>query len=508
MESMKREKWSCFLVVFLLSMFMGIAHAQETQLAGKDLLEKGIAEYKAENFEEALVTFTEARAKKNDSSVAAFYLGLTYKQVGDYKNAAKNFKDAVTLTPTVKDAHTELIEVLYNMNETKEAREWLEKAEKQGINPPYLAFLKGLIYLKENNNKEAVIAFKKAKELDIKLAQPADFQIAIAYAKDRRLKDARNSLKAVTAIDPTSEIATFAKEYESALTKTLDAYKKWHFMVGAAYQYDDNVVAKPSTSIPGVEISNEADDSVIGTLKIEYAPLPDGPWFFNGQYNLYSNNHFSKYTHDIMSHTLTLMPGYNLEKGAITLPVSYNYVLLNEQQYVGLITIKPTFNLMLTSSSIAQISVGYGKRDMLKPALMADEKRDGDIYSASVAYILPFSQGRGMASLKYEYTKEDTQGVNWDSKTDRVNLGILVPLTYSLKLTLSGDALVNKFDTVHTVFGVTREDKIYSGAVGVTYEMVKGLNLNLQYSYTRSDSNIAVYDYDRNVYMAGLEYNF
>ena len=38
--------------------------------------------------------------------------------------------------------------------------------------------------------------------------------------------------------------------------------------------------------------------------------------------------------------------------------------------------------------------------------------------------------------------------------------------------------------------------------------MVRGLYINLQYTYARADSNISVYDYDRNIYTAGIEYRF
>ena len=192
----------------------------------------------------------------------------------------------------------------------------------------------------------------------------------------------------------------------------------------------------------------------------------------------------------------------------VTLPVSLNYVLLHNKQYMGVITIKPTYSAMLPFGGIGQVSAGYGKRDMFAPALMNDERRDGDIYTMSAGYIYPLFQGRGMASFKYEYSVEDTDGRNWESKADRINLGILLPLRYNLHLTFSGDVFINKYDNVHSAFDVRREDKIYSGSAGVTHELFKGLNLNLQYSQTRSDSNIAVYDYKRNVYMAGLEYNF
>ncbi len=53
-----------------------------------------------------------------------------------------------------------------------------------------------------------------------------------------------------------------------------------------------------------------------------------------------------------------------------------------------------------------------------------------------------------------------------------------------------------------------RSDRTYTGAAGVRWEILNGLNLNLQYSHTHADSNISVYEYKRNIYNVGLEYIF
>ncbi len=55
-----------------------------------DSLQKGMDEYRDESYEEAIVTLTKARADEPDSSAAAFFLGMAYKQTMDYEKALKN----------------------------------------------------------------------------------------------------------------------------------------------------------------------------------------------------------------------------------------------------------------------------------------------------------------------------------------------------------------------------------------------------------------------------------
>src|SRR3989304_10641205 len=164
-----------------ISIVAQVVNQVQTNLSQISSLSRGIEEYKDENFEEALELLVKARKEDPASSLAAFYLGLTYKQLMNYKEASANFRDAVKLKPPIKEAVVELIEVLYNLDEFQEAKKWLDVAERENIKPAQTAFLKGLILLKENNNLEAIKAFEKSKELDGSLTQAAAFQIGSTH---------------------------------------------------------------------------------------------------------------------------------------------------------------------------------------------------------------------------------------------------------------------------------------------------------------------------------------
>lgn len=515
--SRKRNILRVIIVLLFICIFAANLYAAD------DIIEKGIREYKAENYEEALETFKNARQQQPSSSIAAFYLGLTFKQIGNYKESAKNYRDALTLTPRINEAYAELIEMLYNLNELKEAKQWIADAEKEKVLPAHIAFLKGLVLTKENNNEEAIRAFTKAKELNNTLAQAVDFQIAMIYAKERKLKDARNTLKALINIDPASELAAFAKEYETAIARAIEAHRNWRFGIGVTYQFDDNVVSKP-TGIIGTtavdNISGQRDSAITNTFKVDYSPMLSGPWSLTAQYSILSTNYFHSYAYDVMAHSIAVMPGYNFQNGAASLPVSYSHMWLNEQEYMSVISVKPMLNLQILPGHIGQFSIGYGKREMLKYSAGSDphEDRDGNIYSALIGYVYPFKEGKGIFSVKYEYSKDDTQGRNWDNKSDKIGTALLYSIINKVNLSLSGDMTLQYYKNIHTVSGTgtngypnvptKRRDRIYNVGGGIIYELLKGLNLNLNYSHTRADSNFAIYDYKKTVYSMGIDYSF
>jgi tetratricopeptide (TPR) repeat protein len=494
------------------STFAQVVNQVQTNLSQTSSLSKGIEEYKDENFEEALEILKKARKEDPASSLAAFYLGLTYKQLMNYREASANFRDAVKLKPPIKEAVVELIEVLYNLDNLQEAKKWLDEAERENIKPAQTAFLKGLILLKENNNLEAIKAFEKSKEIDKTLTQAADFQIGIAYVKGRKLSEAREKFRAIAIVSPESDLAAFAREYEEAITKRLALEKEWRFNAGIAYQYDDNVILKPELEIAGIP---EGEDwAAIATFSAGYVPKLSGPWTLNTQYSFYANRHRRIETNDIMSHTITIAPGYNFENASLNLFLSYNYTWVNDQRYLGEISASPLLNIALGGNHIGQLSLGYSKREFFWTEtpegmpIQADEDRDGDVFNASAGWIYLFSEGKGFLNLRYEVSTENTDGVNWSYVGNRGSANILVPILGNLKMNVSGEVFLQNYRNVHTIFDIKRKDKIYTASGVLSYEFYKGASFLLQYAHVRDDSNIAIYDYKRNIYSAGIEYRF
>jgi tetratricopeptide (TPR) repeat protein len=502
---MKNKKIAIFLALFffVLSTFPNLLHASEA------LLEKGIEQYKSENYEEAVDILVNARKEQPNSSVAAFYLGISYKQLREYRLAEKHFRDAIQLTPTVKDAYLELAEVLFVLEQLNEAEGWALKSEQEGIKTANAVFMRGLILAKRDRTDEAVAAFNKAKGLDKALSQSADFQIAMAQIKKQSFEDARKSFSAIQEIDPTSELASFAKEYDRAIKRTLDMYKPWRFSFGLAYQYDDNVILKPASDVPGVQITGERDSSIIATLGVIYNPVLKAPFFLNCQYNLYTDTYFEVNTHNLVTHTISVNPGVNFKNGFVSAPLSYSHIWVHEREYMGVFSMKPELQFAFNPSHIGRISIGYEKRELLEAPIDSDEDRDGNLFVTSAGYIHPFAQGRGLFNALYEFTYDNTDGKNWENTGNRFSLGLLVPsIIWKTNLILSGDVFLQDYKNTHTVFEEKRRDRTYTVSANLVREMVGGLYLNLQYSYVRADSNISVYDYDRNIYTAGIEYRF
>jgi len=504
---MKRtESLACALSVLILS--ISLIHDGAALAAENDLIERGISLYRQEYFDEAITVLKDAREEEPGSTLAAYYLGLCYKQIERYSVAKSHLKDAVTYTPKIKGALIELVEVLYQLDELEEAEKYLMIAEREGIRPAQTMFLKGLLLLKEERNLEAVKAFEEAKELDASLEQTADYQIGLAYLRERMFTEARDIFKEVILLDPNSDTALFANRYMDAVESKAKAERPFKFSLGVSYEYDDNVILKPSDASSVEIVADEADTREVATFSGEYTRRLTDQFRIKAAYSMYTANQDDLNEYDLFSNTATFTPSYYLETSSINIPVSYNYTMVGGHDYLTTLTVNPLWNFMVGNTNMAQIYFKYQNKNFRKKASMDSERRDSDNYAGGLGWFYFFAENKGFLNARYEFNRDDAQGSNWEYAANRISATLLFPLMEKLEFTASGNVLFQDFENVHSVYGTEREDDQYTASCMLSYEMFTDTEAQLRYTYVNNDSNIAVYDYDREIVSGGMEYKF
>ncbi|HBO83421.1 MAG TPA: hypothetical protein DD641_00190 [Deltaproteobacteria bacterium] len=494
-----------FIFLLAVSTYPENAYPQDKK---PDYLKSGITNLKEENYEEAIADLKKAREEDPNSSVAAYFLGIAYKKVQDYKEAKHHLNDAITLKPAVKEGVVELADTFYQLGELEDALKTLEIAEREDISPAQTVFLKGLVLLKTRKNLEAIEAFKKAKSLDEKLSRSADYQIGIANLQEGKLSEAREVFKEVVVRDPNADIAQFANQYINAIAKRLKEERPFRVTLGIQYMYDDNVLLKPSDSAAAGDITGEGDSVGVATLRAEYVPKLTGPWGMKLQYSLYYNIHEDLKTHDIQSHTAALIPSYNFKDSSISLLTSYNYTLVDDFKYVHSVTVLPQYSFVINQNQFAQAFVRYQFKDFLKKAINSDENRDSNDYAVGGSWFYLFAENKGFLNLRYEFNKENTDGKNWEYHGNKFSAGFLYPVMEKLKLNIGLEAYLQKYEETHTAFDKKRKDETYTFNTMLSYSIYEDIDIQAQYSHIKSNSNITVYDYDRNIVSIGIEARF
>jgi outer membrane protein assembly factor BamD (BamD/ComL family) len=504
-------------VVMLTTLVLFGGTFPDKACAQNPALQQAMAQYKQENYEEAIAILTEIRQREPESTTAAFFLGLSYKQTMDFASAADHLRAAVVGSPRIKEALIELIEVLYRLpgaENLAEANKWLAVAEQEDIAPAKTAFLAGLIKQREKRYVEAVADFARAKQLDPTTGQSADVQIGLCYVSAQKPRLAAASFRLAIIHDPQSDLAGFARRYQDAVEKRLELEKPFHYTVSFFGQHDTNLVLKPNEATLATGITDETSNTWTTSARVDYTPLLENSWLFNAGY-IFSSAWHDNYSssHDIINNTLTMAPGYNFGDYALNLSASYASALLKSpgyKRYLDYLTIGPLYRRLLNQEQVLEVFAGYTRSEYFQPPLTAAEDRNSDGLSASLSWIWLYKKD-GFLNLKYGYSEENVAGDNWRNEGQRFSANLAYPLVNllaGLKLQVSGQASHQDYDNIHTAFLVKREDRNYVGTIGLNWEWRKAANLVLQYAKTTANSNITIYDYEREQFTAGVEYRF
>ena len=498
-------KLGCAAVVVATAAFIALKVSAEPQTA----YEQGVLQYQRENYDEALSRLTAAREESPNTRVS-YYLGLTYKKLQDYIQAKFYLTEAVEGEPKIEGALPELIEVCCQTDDTASAKKLIAAAETQGMRPGQTAFIKGLVLAKEDKTQEAIAAFKDAKSLEPTLKQSADYQIGLAHLKAKSWNEAAESFQEVVLLDPNTDIARYADEYKKALDQRRAADKPYRLNAGLFVEYDDNVILKPSDASSVGDVGNEADWREVATVNAELGGKWNERFGAKLLYDLYFAKQNDLHAFDVNSHTLGAVPSWYVGSHVVSVPVQYNYTWVDGDQFLSTVTVNPLANLKLAGNLLGQVGVKLQAKDYKRPPSNPNEDRDAVRWAPGAGWFYFFNKAKSFLNARYEYDAENADGGNWDYDGHRVSLAVQVPVPNieKLKLTVAGDLYRQDFDKTHTSFAVRREDEAVTGSLLLTWALNPVWDAQVRYTYVNHNSNISIYEYQRNIISTGMTAKF
>lgn len=485
-------------------------------------LQEGIRQYQAENYEEAIEILTTVRRQAPQSSTAAFFLGMAYKQANDIAAAEPHLRDAAALPPPIKEAPVELIDVLYQQGKPDEAKQWIEVAEKNNIYPAKIAFLKGMIFASEGRYQPAIDAFETAKKLDTAYTQSSDLQIGVCYMNLRKYDMAKLRFQTAITQDPLSDLGSFARRYQDLVEERSFLERPLRVTLGVLGQYDNNILSEPSWNDAwfkrtGVDFwsRDERSFKLLTTARLDYVPILTGPFTFNATYAA-SAGFQERYStsYNMIANTISANPGVNFGRFQINLAGNYTYLLKRNPSYTRYTenyTIGPLFRLMAAPNHILELSAAYAAKNyfeaVAQPELWDQSFTGLDSY---LSWYWIFGRTGSLLNLKYGFSKESARGAYFDNSGHRFTVNFMTPLFWKpLRLQVGGEVYLQDYGNANASFDNTkRSDQTYTGTVGLYWDISKNVTLIAQYLKTRVFSNIFLYDYNRDVYSVGFELRF
>jgi len=484
-------------------------YAQQEEEIKDEALKKGVYLFRQENYDEAVKVFQDAVQKQPDSSLASYYLGLTYKRMENYVEAKKYLLQSLNLKPKIVGALIELIDLLYRIDEYDEAKKWIKIAEDEGIRPAQSKFLKGLTCQKSGEYEEAVQAFKDAADLDDRLKQSANYQIGVCYLRMKNLDQAKDIFKEAFALDPNSEIGNYANRYIDAIDRKQEVQRPFHFSARTAFEYDSNVVLQPDNTAVITGVSDKDDTREVYDIKGDYTfRTEDNFASLKTGYNFHVSKENDLGRYDVVANSFNAQGNLSYEKVLVTFPVNYNHNIVDDKNYLSTVTAGNVDNIMVTTTQMAQIGALYKYNDYLRAPFIEDEGRSGNELFAIAGWYWFFNQNKGFVNIRYTMDRNWADGTNWEYWGHKVGLGVLYPITDKFKASIMNEIFFQDFDNKNTLFDKYRTDQTYSICPGISYEVMKNFEIQFNYTYVNERSTVNIYQYDRHVVSIGAEFKY
>lgn len=492
---------------------------------------KGIVEYSKGNYLEALEHFRSAVDLAPDDAHARFYLGLTQVRLGEFGAAIPQLEKALQLDPSLQHVHYHLGLAYFQEQRYREALSELQRAAQFDPHNAAVQFYQGYTLYQLRRYREALAPFERTIALDPAQALSAQYYRGLALFAMESDAQARVAFEAAQTADPTSTIGQNAARYLEALKARERDRRLWQVEGSASLQYDSNVILQ-GTLPATLAISRQADGATVFNAAGRVFATRTSLWQAGAEYNFFQNLHFTLHDFDIRSHTFGLFGRAKFDPVTLRLGVHYDMTALDNARFSDAYTLQPSATIQATPELFTRISVQYRSEHYFNdpppppdptvpPADPAVRGRDGWNVRTGFDQFWLFNKQRSYARLSYHYDTQRNEGSDWDYNGHEVRLGVQTPLWAGITLDASSSYYrfnyrnVNSFSCCYDARGglgildldpvspsldtQVRTDNRYTGGIALSRDLGSYLTLSAGYVYTRNQSNIAFFDYRRNL---------
>jgi hypothetical protein len=364
--------------------------------------------------------------------------------------------------------------------------------EQYEIEPGIMRML-ALYYVNNGDYARALPALNQAL-----LTSPDDIELKEALqvlhdklCKDRRFELADEVEQVAKERDPESEIAC---EY-SPIPPEVTTESGFNVDVAYRFNYDDNVAYPEENFATG-----EADYSHVFLADVLYnRPFGSGSdWrFFAEGHFLQSLYHqFDQFNQTRLSAVAAI--GKTGENIGWRLPVEVTQDWLDGSTYRTSLVTRPGLFVQFTDDFFSHF---YGRiqSDDYKIFPYPEENRSGEVYGGGIKIVAQASEQIRLHSY-LEYNRYNTDGEYW--QRDEIVAFVAGEYFFSENWE-AGLALryqKDDYDNVRPIFADRQKDTSKEVYLNLTYRLSETWNFRAQYSRVNHESNIAIFDYNRNVY--------
>lgn len=454
----------------------------------------GVFAYEEGNYAEAEQFLTKAVKMDPENARAHFYLGQTYFKQKRLDLAESSLTRAFSLDPEFPGLNYCLGLLYYENMDFDKALSQFQKVAPGDDNSVLATYYSGISQYKLEEYAAAEKSLLAAAKMSPTIEANGNYYAGICNYHLDRLDTAESQFSHVAEIAEADDLRENARLWIKTIQDKRAALKPWSLYLKTAYVFDDNVVLEPAEQ----DIVSDEKDSALMTYLNGDWDLIRGPRLAAGV----GYSHYQTWYQDLSDYDLTGSIGnfylnYQCNE-SLTLGLKYlpTYYWVDSDSYLMQHQMRPSLTWAMDPGSALDASYGYYRNNYF-----TDDARDGHANEVSFDYSRALEKLDAYVFCGVGYEINSAAEKDEDFSELKTLAGISCDVSERTNITVYGNYFDKDYDDSDFVYGVKREDFRYSLSAAVTRNFWKEwLYAGAEYNYTKNNSNIRDFDYDRNVF--------
>ena len=408
------------------------------------------------------------------------------------------------------------IKALLDKGDARSAYELGKKHPDQLGNPAF-DFYFGVAAIDSGRAGEGVLALERYLANFPDNAQ-ARAELARGYFVLGENARAREEFREVLKAKPPAAVVANIERYLDAIRARESAYRTTAgAFVELGLGYDSNInggVSNANLSVPnlgqitvlpaGVKIGSSFAQATAGA-NVVHPVAPGVALFGSVGADVRTNNNHQEFDQGNLGAAGGV--SYLLENDLLRASVSFNTLDVDHQTFRDVTAVTGEWTRQLDELQAVSAFLQYGDLDYKG----SNDPRDSNLYGIGGGYRRAFiGPGAPLLSLTASYAQEDNRRDRDDLARDIWSLRAAVSATPAPRWAVSAGATfqLSDYDAADPLFATTRRDRYYAADFTASYAFTRNFSVRGEVLLSRNDSNIALFEYQRDVAAIKIRYDF
>ncbi len=490
---------------------------------------QGVVAYGRGDFDAAQASFESVLAEDPEDTAAIHYLGLIAAERGDFEAAIARYRSALALDPEDTDFRFDLASALLESGQTAEARRELDRVLAAEPDDARAQLFAGIAAFRAGAYRDSLPFLRRAVELDEELRAQSLYYTGLAQA---HLQDFPAAAGAFAEVEqsPISPLSDSARNLAKQVARAAEPARRWSLAMTAGLDYDSN------PTLAGRTLDGHKDGRGVYRIRGSYRLYDDQRFSATAGYDGYLSSHFDETFVDLMTHVGYLTTAAEFDPLTFNLRYDYAYTWIDAfdtRKFRELHRVTPSVSYRASGWGFSQLYFQFYeedfKRSLLVPAFTpagipgSALDRDGQRYVVGFNQFL-FPEAHLPGFLPFTYFRigalgdfRDTEGTEFAYHSWEFSIGFGAELPGEVDLSVLYRLTDRDYrnDSIATADAdgppptpYERDDFQHR----VTFEANKALGdhwqVSIAGSFTFNESNVPLYEYDREIVGGYLTYRF